>query len=383
LSYALTEEQQDLRDTLRRFLAERAPMVEVRRAMETERGWDEALWKQLVAELGLPGVAIPEEQGGAGLGFAELGLVMAELGRSLACAPYFSSAVLCAGALRHAAADAARSDGLAAIAAGETAALALWEPDGAWDLSGIRATATARGAEFRIRGSKRHVIDGQSAQRLLVVARSGPGDALGLFEVDPEAPGVARRALSTLDPTRRHALVELADAPARMLGSGEEVRAGLERALDEARVALACEMVGGLEQSAVGYAKERVQFGRPIGSFQAIKHRCADVLIGLEVARTLARSAADAVEAGADDLPQLAAAAKVRAADAYVFGAWSNVQIHGGVGYTWEYDAHLYYRRAKASEVLLGEPGWLRERIARQFDPPRRDGQALRQRETR
>jgi alkylation response protein AidB-like acyl-CoA dehydrogenase len=375
VAYALSEEQQDLRDTVRRFLAERAPMAEVRRAMETERGWDAELWKQLVAELGLPGVAIPEAQGGAGLGFAELGLVAGELGRALTCAPYFSSAVLAAGALRHAGSAEARAEGLAAIAAGETAALAVWEAGGAWDLSGIGAIASAQGAGFRIRGAKHHVLDGHSARRLWVVARiAGAGEDLGLFEVDPEAPGVTRRALSTLDPTRRHARIELDGAPARVLGSGPQLRAGLERAFDEARVALACEMVGGLEQvleSAVGYAQQRIQFGRPIGSFQAIKHRCADMLIGLEAARTLARSAAAAVDAGADDLPLLAAAAKARAADAYVSAAWGNVQIHGGVGYTWEYDAHLYYRRAKASAVLLGESSWLRERIACQFDAPR------------
>jgi len=375
MTYALSEEQQDLRDTVRRFLAERAPIAQVRLAMESERGYEPELWKQLVAELGLPGVAIPEECGGAGLGFAELGLVLAELGRALTCAPYFSSAVLAAGALRHAVTGAARAEGLGAIAAGETAALALWEPGGAWDLSGIDTIARPDGADFRLGGIKQHVLDGHSAERLLVVARlARPGGELALFEVDPEQPGLTRRALSTLDPTRRHARVELDGAHARLLGSGPDTAAGLERALDEARVALACEMVGGLEQvleSAVGYAKERIQFGRPIGSFQAIKHRCADMLIGLEGARTLARSAADAVDAAAAELPLLAAAAKTRAADAYVFAAWSNVQIHGGVGYTWEYDAHLYYRRAKASEVLLGESSWLRERIARQFDAPR------------
>jgi alkylation response protein AidB-like acyl-CoA dehydrogenase len=373
LAYSLSDEQQELRATVRRFLAERAPIADVRRVMETERGWEPELWKALVSELGLPGVWIPEELGGSGLGFTELCLVLGELGRALTCAPYFSSAVLAAGALRHAAAPDERAERLGAIAGGETAALAVWESGAGWGLSELRALARPEGAGFRISGAKRHVIDGQSAERLLVVARL-PGtaglDGLGLFEIDPGARGVTRRRVATLDPTRRHASLDLDDAPARPLGAPGEVGAALERALDEARAALASEMVGGMErvlESAVEYARERVQFGRPIGSFQAIKHRCADMLIGLETARTLARLAAHAVDSGAAD-PALLLAAKVRAADAYVAAAWSNVQIHGGVGYTWEYDAHLYYRRAKASAVLLGESAWLRERIARQFD---------------
>jgi len=373
LGYLLSDEQQELRATVRRFLAERAAMADVRRAMESERGWEPELWKPLVSELGLPGVRISEELGGSGLGFVELGLVMSELGRALTCAPYLSSAVLAAGALRHAATASARAERLGAIAAGETAALAVWESGAGWGLSELRAQARPEGSGFRIDGAKRHVIDGHSAERLLVVARL-PGtrglEGLGLFEVDPGARGVTRRRVATLDPTRRHASLDLDSAPARALGSPGQDAVGLERALDEARCALACEMVGGHErvlESAVEYAGGRVQFGRPIGSFQAIKHRCADILIGLETARTLARLAAHAIDSGAAD-PALLAAAKVRAADAYVSAAWSNVQIHGGVGYTWEYDAHLYYRRAKASAVLLGESAWLRERIARQFD---------------
>jgi alkylation response protein AidB-like acyl-CoA dehydrogenase len=382
LSYALSEEQETLRATVRAFLAERAPPGAMRRAMETEQGWEPGLWKQMVSELGLPGVRLPESVGGSGLGFVELGLVMGELGRALACAPFFSSAVLCAGALRYVAAGSERDAALGAIAAGQTAALALWEPGAGWDLAEVRATASHDGRAFRIRGAKQHVIDGHSAERLLVVARiEGTSAAhgrepcaprlegLGLFEVDPESNGVARRPVSTLDPTRRHARIDLDGAAARALGPAGEAGPGLARALDEARIALACEMVGGLEsvlEAAVSYARERVQFGRPIGSFQAIKHRCADVQIALEAARTLARCAAAAVDAGSDEVPLLAAAAKARAADAYVAGAWSNIQIHGGIGYTWEHDAHLYYRRAKASAVLLGESSWLRERIALQ-----------------
>jgi alkylation response protein AidB-like acyl-CoA dehydrogenase len=182
---------------------------------------------------------------------------------------------------------------------------------------------------------------------------------------------VSRVRLATLDPTRRHAHVSFDGAPARALGPPGHAGPGLARALDEARVALACEMVGGLEkvlESAVGYARERVQFGRPIGSFQAIKHRCADMLIALEGARTLVRHAAHAIDSSSPDVPLLAAAAKARAADAYVSASWSNIQIHGGVGYTWEYDAHLYDRRAKSCAVLLGESAWLRERIAQHLE---------------
>ncbi len=373
MGYAWTDEQQDLREIVRRFLEEQSPMSEVRRLMQTEAGHDPAVWSRMAGELGLQAVAIPEDCGGAGLGAVELGLVLSELGRSLACVPYLSSVVLAGGAIAHVATGAQRSGLLGGIAAGETAALALREPGGGPDPADVALVARPDGSGFRLDGTKTLVVDGHVAARIVCVARlegSTGRDGLGLFLLDGDAPGLERRRLQTLDPTRRLARLELAGVRAEPLGTPGRSADALERALDEARVALACEMVGGMErvvETAVDYARSRVQFGRPIGSFQAIKHRCADMHIALEAARTLARFAAAAIAEGDPELPLLAAAAQSRAADAYRRLTTDNVQIHGGVGFTFEYDAHLFYRRAHGSDLLLGDARHHRERLARRL----------------
>ena len=365
MSYALSEEQQDLRETVRRFCEDKSPIGEVRRLMETSEGFDAGVWEQMAGELGLQGVAITESCGGHGLGFVELGLVMSELGRALVCAPYFSSVVLAGGALRHAASEAERADLLSGIARGERATLAVCEPGADWSLERVAMRAVPEGEGFRLSGVKSPVVDGASAERIAVVARV-PEGGLGLFWVDAGADGLERAPLGSLDRTRKQARLEFRDTPARGLGEPGRAQAALERALDEAAVALACEMAGGCEkvlETAVAYAKGRVQFGRPIGSFQAIKHKCAAMWIGLEAAQSAARFAAAALDAGAAEAGELACIAKARAAEAFVFAATENIQIHGGVGFTWEYDAHLYYRRAKTSDILLGDANAWRERL--------------------
>jgi alkylation response protein AidB-like acyl-CoA dehydrogenase len=369
MAYALTDEQQELRDSVRRFCQERAPLGEARRLMETEAGYDPAVWKQMASELGLQGVAIAEDCGGQGLGFAELGIVLGELGRSLVCAPYLSSVVLAGGVLDRVAQGQQRAELLAAVAAGETFALALCEPGGGWQPEQVALEAVPEGASYRLEGAKTLVVDGASAQRLIAVARA-PGsrgaEGLGAFLIDADAAGLSRAPLQSLDPTRRLAQLRLEGVRAQALGTPGEAAAGLARALDEAAVALACEMVGGIErvlEMSVAYARERIQFGRPIGSFQAIKHKCADVLIALEGARSAARAAAAALDEGSDERAMLACVAKARCGEAYVSAATENLQIHGGIGFTWEHDAHLYYRRAKSSEVLLGDSAAWRERL--------------------
>jgi alkylation response protein AidB-like acyl-CoA dehydrogenase len=375
MAFSFTDEQDEFRRVVRRFLAEKSPPGEVRRLMETSRGYDEAVWRQLSQELGLPGIHIPEEYGGQGFGFVELGIVLEEMGRALLCAPYFASSVLAAGAILHGATETRKKELLPGIAAGETVAtLAFTEPNGRWDVTGVELVASpAVGAGeggFRLDGVKTLVLDGHGADLIVVVARSAgsAGDeGVSLFTVPGNAAGLERRLLQTVDATRKQARLEFSGVRAELLGELDAGAAALSATLDHAAVGLAHESVGGAQfalETAVEYAKTRVQFGRPIGSFQAIKHKCADLLLETELAKSAVYFAADAAAERSAELPELAALAKAIASETYLKAAAENIQIHGGVGFTWEYDAHLYFRRAKASELFLGDPTSHRERYA-------------------
>ncbi len=364
MSLAVTSEEIEFRDTLRRFF-EAVPPAEARRFLAPDAGSDPALWKRLVAELGLPGLAISESAGGQGFGPVERGIALAEMGRVLLNAPFFSSAVLAAEAVRWIGGPEEQREWLSRIASGKIASLAWLEDDGDWRAAAPHTRAVRHTDAWRITGAKQLVPDGCAAEQLLVVASSDEGQ--GLFAVDAAAAGVERAAVRTFDGTRKLATVVLRDAPGLRIGTPGAVATGLARALDEATVALCAEMVGGMErvlEAAVDYARTRYQFGRAIGSFQAIKHKCADILIDLECARSATRMALEAAEASDPELPLLASVAKAHCADAFFRAATENIQIHGGVGVTWEYDAQLYYRRAKADEVWLGDAAWHRARIA-------------------
>ena len=314
MEYAFTDEQDQFRDVVRRFLSAKSPTTEVRRLMDTAEGYDAAVWQQLADDLALTGIHIPETYGGAGFGPVELCIAMEEQGRALLCAPYFSSCVLAAGAILHAAEDDQKANLLPAIASGQTrAALAVTEPNGRWDASGIQAVATRTGNGWVIDGEKSYVIDGCSAQQLIVVARAAgsTGDAgLSFFAVDPRRGG-------------RHAYRARHDGCNAQTGEDRRSRAprrscwgkpgpgaeALSRTLDLAAIALANEMVGGAQallDSAVAYANMRVQFGRAIGSFQAIKHKCADMLLDVELAKSAAYYAAQAAAEGDPQTPGLA-----------------------------------------------------------------------------
>jgi len=370
MQFAFTDEQEQFRDVVRRFLAQKSPTTEVRRLMATAEGYDPDVWRQLADELALTGVHIPEAYGGAGFGPVELGIAMEEQGRALLCAPYFSSCVLAAGAILEAGSDAQKAELLPDIASGRVrAALALTEPNGRWDADGVQSRATRSAGGWAIDGRKRFVIDGCTADTLVVAARSPEG--VSFFHVDAHAPGVTRTPLATMDATRKQARVELVRAPAVLLGEAGSGAAALPRLLDHAAIALANEMVGGAQallDSAVAYAKLRVQFGRPIGSFQAIKHKCADMLLEVELAKSAAYCAAQAEAEGDPETPVLASMAKAAAADAYVRAAANTIQIHGGIGFTWENDTHLWFKRAKSSEVLFGDPNWHRERMLQRME---------------
>ena len=372
MNFAFSEEQEELRGAVRRFLADKSPEAEVRRLMATEEGYDPAVWRQMADQLGLQGLAVPERHGGAGFGFVELAVVLEEMGAALLCAPFLSSVVLAANALVTSGDEAAMDRWLPGIASGETvAALAVTEDGGRWDLEAAGAvTTTARrtGDGWVLDGHKSFVLDGHVAGLLLVVARSD--DGLGLFAVEGDAPGLARRVLPTMDQTRKQARLELAGVPAAAVGEPGGAGPGLARTLDLAAVALAAEQVGGAQRCldrAVAYAKERIQFGRPIGSFQAIKHKCADLLLEVESARSAAYYGAWAAAEDSDELPVVASLAKAYCSEAYFHAAAENIQIHGGIGFTWEHDAHLYFKRAKSSELLFGDPAYHRELLAQRI----------------
>jgi alkylation response protein AidB-like acyl-CoA dehydrogenase len=340
-------------------------------------GFDPALWKRVAQELGWTAVIIPEEYGGLGLSYVELIALMEEMGAALLCAPFFATVCLAANALVGGGSEAQKQEYLPAIAAGETiATLAFSEANGRWDGDAVRTLARRDGADFVLDGVKTFVPDGQVADLLLVVARAADteGEAgLSLFAVPASSHGLTRKALATMDQTRRQAEIRLdgVRVPASaLLGAEGDAWPTLRDTLDRAAIALAAEQVGGAQRCldlAVRYAKERVQFGRPIGSFQAIKHKCADMMVQVESARSAAYYAACVAAEGNEELAPVAALAQAYCSDAYFRCAADSLQIHGGVGFTWEYDVQVYFKRAKSSETFLGDATYHRERVAQRI----------------
>jgi alkylation response protein AidB-like acyl-CoA dehydrogenase len=369
VNFAFSEEQEELRRITRQFLESKSPETEVRRLMETTEGYDPAVWSQMANELGLQSLVIPEEYGGQGFTYVELTVVLEEMGRALLAAPFYSTVVLATNAVLHSGDEAAKKEILPGIASGETiATLALTEPNGKWDLSGVEATATKSGDAWTIDGTKMFVLDGHVADVIIVAARTGAG--LSLFKVDGDAAGLTRTPLSTMDQTRKQAKLEFSGVPATLIGTDGGAEEVLGRVLDLAVVALAAEQVGGAQKvldMSVEYAKDRVQFGRPIGSFQAIKHKCADMLLEVESAKSAAYYAAWCAAELNDELPEVACLAKAYCSEAYFHSAAENIQIHGGIGFTWEHPAHLYFKRAKSSELLFGDPTYHRELLAQRL----------------
>ena len=369
MNFAFTEEQEELRSTIRSFLEAKSSEADVREQMETEDGYDEAVWTQMAEQMGLQGLHIPEEYGGSGFSYVELGIVLEEMGRALLCAPFFSSVVLAANTLILSGDDDAKKAHLPGIASGETiATLAFTEPNGKWDESGIEATATASGDGYTISGTKSFVLDGHSANLIIVAAKTGAGTSL--FAVDGDASGLTRTSLSTMDQTRKQAKLDFDNTPATLIGEDGKGWDVIESVLDLAAVSLAAEQVGGAQMvldMAVEYAKVRVQFGRPIGSFQAIKHKCADMLLEVESAKSAAYYGMWCAAEMNDELPSTASLAKAYCSEAYFHAAAENIQIHGGIGFTWEHPAHLYFKRAKSSELLFGDPTYHREQLAQRI----------------
>jgi alkylation response protein AidB-like acyl-CoA dehydrogenase len=358
-----TSTQEDLRSRVRTLFEELSPPAEVRRLMETEAGFDPAAWRRMAGEAGLAGIHLPAALGGGGRGWVELAIVLEEAGRVLSGAPLLSTTVA-AGVLVASADDAQVAETLSGIASGRTiATLAVAEATGRWDGAGTgtRAVASA-GGRWRLEGAKSYVVDGCAADVLVVAARPDGGD-VALFLADAGAAGVSRAPLATVDLTRKQATVTFAAVAARPL------QGSAARLLELAAVGLAAEQVGGAQaclDRAVAYARRRVQFGRPIGSFQAVKHLCAEMLVDLESARSAASYAAwAAASPSVDVLPAAAAVAKSCCSEAFVRIATDSLHVHGGLGFTWDDDAHLYFRRARSSAQLFGDPSHHRELLAR------------------
>jgi alkylation response protein AidB-like acyl-CoA dehydrogenase len=365
MQYADGADGAQLRATARSFLTRTATQAEARRLMATDDGYDEALWRRMASELGWQGLAIPERYGGAGCGWAEMSIVMEEMGRALLCAPFLSSVVLAATALTESGDEDAQARYLPDIASGDlVATVAISGQDGAPE--GADLTAARDGDEWTLRGEAPFVLDGHVAGLVLVPARTN--GAVSIFAVDAGADGVRRTPLDTMDQTRRLASLSFEDTPARLVGTSGNGSHVLSRVLDRAAVALAAEQVGGASRCldmAVQYAKTRVQFDRPIGSFQAVKHKCADMLVAVESARSALFLAIRHTMTDAADLPVSASIAKTLCSEAYLGVATENIHVHGGIGFTWEHPAHLYFRRAKSGEMLLGTPTYHRRRFAR------------------
>ena len=365
MKFGFSEEQEAFRDVLRRYFEDRSPTTEVRRLMATDQGWEREGWDRMNSELGLAAIAIPEAYGGQGFGLAEQCIALEEMGRALVCSPYFATAVLAASAIEFAGSEQQKKTLLPGIASGETVAtLAFCEDDGRWDVEGVALEAHSDGT---LHGTKSYVLDGQAADLVVVLARA-PGttgtDGLSLHLVRGDAAGLERRALQSIDETRRIARLAFDGVEAEPLpGAGAPA---MEQVLARAAICLANEMVGGAERlraDALDYVGMRMQFGRSIASFQVTKHKAADMLLDVELARSAAYYAAAAHDEADDGVIALASLAKAGAGEAYMQTAIHAVQMHGGIGFTWDNDTHLWFKRAKVSEVFLGSSAEHRERL--------------------
>ncbi|MFC4563941.1 acyl-CoA dehydrogenase family protein [Nocardiopsis mangrovi] len=348
-----------------RFSAEQEHLRAAVRGLAERRAGDPGrMWRDLAGQIGAQGLALPERYGGGGFSCRETHVVMEELGRALAPVPFLGSAILAGQALAASEDRTARRRWLPRLADGSLVAALAWADEGARDIEATTARAVpGPDGSWRLTGAKDRVLDIAAADLMLVAAR-GP-DGPGLFAVDPGAEGVTVTARVPLDPSRPQGRVALDRAPARRVA--RDGAAVLERALDAGRAALAAEQVGGAAyclEAAVAYAGQRVQFGRPIGAFQAVKHRLADMLVLVESARSAAQAASFALADGAPDAPEVVSLAASVCAEAFRTVAGEAVQLHGGIGVTWEHPCQRYFKRAHASALLLGSPEWHRRRLA-------------------
>jgi len=371
LEFVFTEEQQMIRETAESFLRDNSTSAAIRKAMATEQGYDADLWRSICNDLCFQSITIPEQHGGMGLGYVELVAVLEQMGRFLLCSPFFSTVCLASNALYVAGTEAQQAEYFAKIINGETGTLLL-NNSGKLHADDVNVGYKKSGNDFVLNGSYRYVIDGHTANFFVAAANGENG--VGLFVLPADSKGVTRKWLPTIDQTRKQAEVvfnnvTVSSAQCLKLDASSE----LQKILQLAMIATAAEQMGAAQQildMTVAYTKERVQFNRPIASFQAVKHQAADMMLKAEVARSAVYYAAcvadDTLRCGSlsAELPEAASVAKAWCSDAFFHNASTAMQLHGGVGFTWEYDVHLYFKRAKSSEIFLGNAAYHREHIA-------------------
>lgn len=388
MEFRFTDEQKMIRETAEAFLRDVSTSEDVRRAMATEAGFEPELWQRITQELCFQAITIPEEFGGMGLGYVELAAVLEQMGRVLLCSPFFSTVCWGVNALLVAGTEAQKAQFLPQIAEGSlTATVAYTGPEaaragGSWGADAVTATYQESADGYELNGSYRYVVDGHTADLIIVAARragSQGTDGIALFAIPAETQGLSRQWLPTMDQTRHLAQIELTGvklAKEQALNNAGSAWTELAKIIDLAKVAVAAEQMGGADeilQKTVAYMQERVQFGRAISSYQALKHKAADMMLKAEVSNSAVYYAACVAQEAlnpegdqkiAAELTEAAAMAKGYCSDSYFFNAGSAIQMHGGVGFTWEYDVHLYFKRAKASELYLGSAAYQRELVA-------------------
>lgn len=375
MEFGLTQEQEMIRNQAAEFLKNECPTAFVRELIRSKQGHSDELWGKMSA-MGWMGLILPEEYGGSGLSFVELVVVLEEMGRALLPGTYFSSVVLAGLVLLEAGSDEQKNQWLVPLSEGKLkATIALNEPDNRWVAAGVSATAERSDRGYLINGTKLFVPDAQVSDLIIFALRTADSvrreDGITLFAIDRDTRGLNITPLQTMDETRRlyEISFEKVLIPAnRVIGTTEQGWPVIERVIDRATIGLCAGMVGGAQKvldMCVEFSKSRVQFGRPIGSFQAIQHKCADMLLLIESARSAVYAAACAASEKTNDLGLIASIAKAYTSDAYTRVAGEGIQIHGGMGFTWEHDAHLYFKRAKSDEVTFGDASYHRERVAR------------------
>jgi alkylation response protein AidB-like acyl-CoA dehydrogenase len=375
MEFGFTEEQEMIRSQAAEFLKNEYPIALVRELMENEHGYNHDLWGKMTA-MGWSGLIFPEEYGGSGLTFVELTVLLEEMGRALVPGTFFSAVLLAGLTLLEAASEEQKQCWLTSLAEGGLkATLALTEPNGSWKAAGVSTVTAEHGdGEYIISGTKLFVPEAHVSDLIICAARTSssavPEEGISLFAIDRDSNGLNITLLQTMDQTRRvyEVSFERVRVPAnRVLGGLGSAWPVIERVINRATIGICAEMVGGAQKMldmCVAYAKQRIQFGRPIGGFQAIQHKCADMLLLIESARSAVYAAAWAASKDEPDTALLASVAKAYTSDAYRFVTGEGIQIHGGMGFTWEHDAHLYFKRAKADEFNFGDANYHRARVA-------------------
>jgi len=374
MNFGFNEEQELLRSTARKFFDNECASETVRRLMDGPEGMTPELWKK-IAEQGWTGLIFPDEHGGMGLGFVDLVVLMEEMGRSVVPGPFFSTVLLGGLAIREAGTEAHRKAWLPRISSGEARATLAWmEPSAELGAGGITLEAAARGAGFTLNGTKLFVHDAHTADVIVVAARTATGkspeEGVSLFLVPKGTPGLSVTLLPTMDQTRKLCEVGLKDVAVgaeALMGEAGSAWTPLARVIDRATVALCAEMCGGAQkvlEMTVEYAKIRQAFGRPIGSYQGVKHKAADMLVDVENSKSITYYAAWAMDEGVPEGQLAVSMAKAYVSDAFRRVSGAGIQLHGGIGFTWEHDLHLYFKRAKGSEFTFGDATWHRERVA-------------------